>query len=76
MISFISRHSPLAIIVVSFIWGGLRAGGLYMERYTSLNKLTIYILQMLFVLFVSIDFQMVGRWIKRTYGKVLRKEAN
>lgn len=64
MISFISRHSPLAIIVVSFVWGALRAGAMNMERFTTLNKMTIYVLQMLFVLFVSVDYELLWRKIK------------
>jgi simple sugar transport system permease protein len=61
MISFISKHKPLAIIAVSFIWGALRAGAMGLERTMAINKMTIYILQMLFVLFVSVDFDMIGR---------------
>ena len=64
MISFISRHKPLAIIAVSFIWGALRAGAMSMERTLALNKTTIYILQMLFVLFVSVDYKMIGQKLK------------
>jgi simple sugar transport system permease protein len=64
MISFISKHKPLAIIFVSFIWGALRAGAMNLERTMGVNKMTVYILQMLFVLFVSVDFGMIGRKLK------------
>jgi simple sugar transport system permease protein len=64
MISFISMHKPFAIIAVSFIWGALRSGALSMERTMAINKMTIFILQMLFVLFVSADFNMIGRKLK------------
>jgi len=64
MISFVSKHKPLAIIAVSFIWGALRAGALSMERTLPVNIMTIYILQMLFVLFVSVDFHMLGQKLK------------
>lgn len=64
MISFICKHKPLAIIVVSFIWGALRAGAMSMERTMPISKMTIYILQMLFVLFVSVDFDMIGKKLK------------
>lgn len=64
MISFISKHKPLAIIAVSFIWGALRAGAMGLERSMSINKMTIYILQMLFVLFVSVDYDMIGRKLR------------
>lgn len=59
MISFISKHDPIAIVIVSFIWGALRAGAMSLERSMSINKMTIYIIQMLFVLFVSVDFDMI-----------------
>lgn len=64
MIAHISNRDPLTIILVSFIWGALQAGALTMERMTSLNKLTVYIIQMLFVLFVSIDYKMIYDKIK------------
>jgi simple sugar transport system permease protein len=74
MISFISKHKPLAIIAVSFIWGALRAGALSMERTMTINKMTIYILQMLFVLFVSVDFNMIGRKLS-SLTTVLKKRT-
>jgi simple sugar transport system permease protein len=74
MISFISKHKPLAIIAVSFIWGALRSGALNMERTMTINKMTIYILQMLFVLFVSVDFNMIGRKLKGL-TTVLKKQT-
>jgi simple sugar transport system permease protein len=74
MISFISMHKPIAIIAVSFIWGALRAGAMSLERTMAINKMTIYILQMLFVLFVSVDFDMIGRTLKQL-ATVLKKQA-
>ena len=71
MISFISKHKPLAIIAVSFIWGALRSGALSLERTMSINRMTILILQMLFVLFVSVDFDMIGRKL-RDLAKVVK----
>ncbi|WP_343250695.1 ABC transporter permease [Diplocloster hominis] len=57
LIAYIARQNPIAIVVVSFLWGALRAGSLQMERMTSLNKLTVNIIQMLFVLFAAIDYK-------------------
>jgi simple sugar transport system permease protein len=74
MIAFISKHKPLAIIVVSCIWGALRAGALSLERTMAINKMTIYILQMLFVLFVSVDFDIIGRKLSGLIT-VLKKQA-
>lgn len=68
MIAYICNKNPLAIIFVSFIWGALQAGALNMERNTDLNKLTINILQMLFVLFISVDYKAIYSFIK-TKGK-------
>ncbi len=67
MIAHISARHPLAVVVVSLIWGALNAGALSMERTTSLNKLTINILQMLFVLFVSIDYRVVMNQIVSSF---------
>lgn len=74
MISFISKHKPLAIIVVSFIWGALRTGAMSMERTMPISKMTVYILQMLFVLFVSVDFNMIGEKLK-SLTSAFRKRA-
>jgi len=57
MITRIAAQNPLAIIVVSLVWGALKTGAMSMERATSLNRLTVNLLQMLFVLFVAIDYE-------------------
>ena len=59
MIAYIANMNPIACIVVSFFWAALKAGALVMERNTSLNKLIVNLLQMVFVLFVSIDYRSV-----------------
>ena len=64
MIAHIANRNPLTIIIVSLIWGALQAGALTMERQTSLNKLTVYIVQMLFVLFISVDYKSIFDNIK------------
>ena len=57
MISRIAAQNPIAIIFVSLIWGALKTGAMSMERATSLNRLTVNLIQMLFVLFVAIDYE-------------------
>ncbi|HOJ00139.1 MAG TPA: ABC transporter permease [Anaerolineaceae bacterium] len=69
MIAFIANKNPIAIVLVSFLWGALKAGSLNMERLTSLNKLTVNILLMLFVLFVSVDYKVLFKEIQSIFKK-------
>lgn len=63
MITRIANNNPIAVIIVSIIWGALKQGSLHMERMTSLNRLIVIIIQMLFVLFVSIDYDhLLNKW--------------
>lgn len=57
MIANICNRNPIALIFVSIVWGALKTGAMNMERGTSLNRLTVNLLQMLFVILVSIDFE-------------------
>lgn len=57
MIANICNRNPIALIFVSLIWGALKTGAMAMERATSLNRLTVNLLQMIFVLLVSIDYR-------------------
>jgi simple sugar transport system permease protein len=78
MISFIAKHRPLAIIGVSFIWGALRAGALALERSMNINRMTIFILELIFVLFVSVNYKMIWKKIRGLLSAVrgrVRKEA-
>jgi len=59
MVAYIANNNPISIVIVSFLWGALKSGALNMERLTELNKLTVNILQMLFVLFVSVDYRVL-----------------
>jgi len=58
-IARIAELNPVALIFVSFVWAALRAGSLQMERVTSMNRLTVNIIQMVFVLFVSINYEKI-----------------
>lgn len=64
MIANISGRHPIALIFVSLIWGALKTGSMSMERATSLNRLTVNLLQMIFVLLVSVDYEGIIKAIK------------
>lgn len=57
MIARVAGNNPLGVIAVSFVWGALKAGAMNMERLTTLNRLTVNIIQMFFVLLISVDFK-------------------
>lgn len=57
MIASIAKNNPIAVIFISFVWGGLKSGSFHMERVTDTNRLVISILQALFVLLVAIDYE-------------------
>ena len=64
MIADISGHKPVALILVSLVWGALKTGAMYMERSTSLNRLTVNLLQMIFVLLVAVDYEAILAYIR------------
>lgn len=64
MIADISGHKPIALILVSLVWGALKTGAMYMERTTSLNRLTVNLLQMIFVLLVAVDYEAILSYLK------------
>lgn len=69
MISNIAAQNPIAMIFVSLIWGALKTGSMAMERVTSLNRLTVNLLQMIFVLLVAIDYEGLMNYIKFKFSK-------
>jgi simple sugar transport system permease protein len=76
MIAIVAQSNPLAVTVVSFLWGALKAGAMHMERLTSLNRLVVNIIQMMFVLFVSVDYRLLfGRWASARALKAKKDEA-
>lgn len=78
MIADISGHKPIALILVSLVWGALKTGAMYMERSTSLNRLTVNLLQMIFVLLVAVDYEAILGYIRdrkqRKYNVLKAKE--
>lgn len=65
LIANISGHNPIGMIFVAFIWGALKTGSMSMERATSLNRLTVNLLQLIFVLFVSVDYEGIFNYFKK-----------
>ena len=64
MIASIARNNPLAVIIISIIWGMLKAGSFQMERTTSTNRLVVMVLQSVFVLLVAIDYEALSKQLK------------
>ena len=64
MIANICHNNPVALIFVALVWGALKTGAMNMERGTTLNRLTVNILQMIFVILVAIDFEGIFARIK------------
>lgn len=62
MIANISNLNPIALLLISLVWGALKTGAMAMERATTLNRLTVNLLQMIFVLCVSIDYEGIFRY--------------
>lgn len=56
MIATIAMNEPLAIGFVGTLWAAIKAGSLYMEATTDMNRLTVEIIQSVFVLFVTINY--------------------
>ena len=65
MISMIARHSPFGVLIVSTLWGILKSGALHMERVTDINRLTVVLIQALFVLFVTINYSKIFTFFTR-----------
>jgi len=73
MISMIAKNSPIGVGVVSILWGALKAGALQMERMTDTNRLTVELIQAMFVLFVTIDYRRVAQKFQARFQHRERK---
>lgn len=71
MVASIARNNPIGVVFVSFIWGALKNGALHLERVTANNRLVVNVIQALFVLMVSVDFNALQRSFSE-YLQVLR----
>lgn len=74
MASMVAGNDPIAMIFISCIWGVMKSGSLQLERVTSLTRYTVNIIQMLFVIFVAVDYMGLFRSM-RGYRAARRKES-
>ncbi len=56
MVANASNYNPITLVIISCIWGIMKTGSLHLERVTSLSRYTVNIIQMLFILFVAVDY--------------------
>ncbi len=56
MIARIANNNPFGVLFVSLLWGVIKAGSLQMERMTNINRMTVTLLQAIFVMLITIDF--------------------
>ncbi|MDR2517698.1 MAG: ABC transporter permease [Spirochaetaceae bacterium] len=75
LIANISGNNPLTMIFVAFVWGALKTGSMSMERATSLNRLTVNLLQLIFVLFVSVDYEGIFARVKKAFSAATRRRG-
>ena len=70
MISMIAGNNPIMVFVVAVIWGILKAGSLHMERMCNVNRLTVLLIQALFVLFITLDYRkLAGMFRRKVVGR-------
>ena len=65
MIAMIAGNHPITVLGVAVIWGILKAGSLHMERMCDVNRLTVLLIQALFVLFITVDYRKLFGAVKR-----------
>ncbi len=68
-IARIAELNPVGLMFVGFVWGALKAGSMQMERMLGVDRLTVQIVEYLFVLFVSIDYEGIYRRYKDRKAK-------
>ncbi len=68
MIAMIANNNPFTVLLVACIWGVLKAGALHMERMCDVNRLTVLLIQALFVLFVTVDYKKIFGFFKKKGG--------
>ena len=75
MIANIAGCNPLLTGIVAILWGALKSGALHMERITATNRLTIELMQSIFVMFVTINYFSVYANISK-HRKAMPKEVD
>ena len=56
MVANAAGYNPITMCIISCIWGVMKTGSLHLERMTSLSRYTVNIIQMLFIIFVAVDY--------------------
>lgn len=64
MIARVAKNKPLTTVLVAFLWGIMKAGSLQMERMTNINRLTVTLIQAIFVLFITVDYSQIYNAVK------------
>jgi simple sugar transport system permease protein len=62
LVSFVSRHNPLAMIVVSILLGGILASGGILQRSHNLPDATVLVFQGIVFLCVLFSDSLYGRF--------------
>lgn len=73
MLAAIAANNSLSLIPISIIWGAMKTGSMAMERGTSLNRLTVNIMKMVFVILVAIDFEGIFTFFKERKERKLER---
>ena len=73
MITLVGKNNPISVLIVSTLWGALKSGALTMELTTNTNRLTVELIQALFVLFVTVDYKMIGTKVSYFVKKYLKR---
>lgn len=69
MIALIAKNNPLGVVLVGAIWGIIKNGAFAMERMTDTSRLVITLIQALFVLFVTVNFQSLFDNIRQKWAQ-------
>ena len=56
MVANAAGYNLITLGIISCIWGVMKTGSLHLERMTSLSRYTVNIIQMLFIIFVAVDY--------------------
>lgn len=80
MIALIAKNNPIGVVIVGTIWGIIKNGAFAMERVTDTSRLVITVIQALFVLFVTVNYDSLfakvrKMWADRSERKVATRKG-
>ena len=75
MIALVAKNNPISVLIVAILWGALKSGALTMELVTNTNRLTVELIQALFVLFVTVDYSKLLSSIGRLVKRIVKRRA-